>query len=251
MRAEISLLHKEIGVTTIYVTHDQVEAMTLGQRGRDAEGRAPAGFVPQELYARPANLRGRSSAARDELLRGSTGAGRRNARRHVRRRPAPRRRRRRTELAGGLDARRRLRRRRRAPRAPRGRGAGRVHARRPAPDGPRPAARAPRLGARRPLRGRGRSRRHRGDARPRGGRRRVDADRARPPEIGTRTSFVGRFAARRRPRRMRSPRSPSPRPRCASSTGNGPPSRRLTITVEGLASARQWGLVRGSTAVRT
>ena len=32
MRAEISLLHKEIGVTTIYVTHDQVEAMTLGQR---------------------------------------------------------------------------------------------------------------------------------------------------------------------------------------------------------------------------
>ena len=32
MRAEIGLLHKEIGVTTIYVTHDQVEAMTLGQR---------------------------------------------------------------------------------------------------------------------------------------------------------------------------------------------------------------------------
>ena len=32
MRAEISLLHKELGVTTIYVTHDQVEAMTLGDR---------------------------------------------------------------------------------------------------------------------------------------------------------------------------------------------------------------------------
>jgi multiple sugar transport system ATP-binding protein len=32
MRAEISLLHKELGVTTLYVTHDQVEAMTLGQR---------------------------------------------------------------------------------------------------------------------------------------------------------------------------------------------------------------------------
>src|SRR5262245_63576667 len=30
MRAEIGLLHKGIGVTTIYVTHDQVEAMTLG-----------------------------------------------------------------------------------------------------------------------------------------------------------------------------------------------------------------------------
>src|SRR5215204_3178078 len=32
MRAEISLLHKTISVTTIYVTHDQVEAMTLGDR---------------------------------------------------------------------------------------------------------------------------------------------------------------------------------------------------------------------------
>ena len=32
MRAEISLLHKELGVTTIFVTHDQVEAMTLGER---------------------------------------------------------------------------------------------------------------------------------------------------------------------------------------------------------------------------
>ena len=32
MRAEISLLHKELGVTMIFVTHDQVEAMTLGQR---------------------------------------------------------------------------------------------------------------------------------------------------------------------------------------------------------------------------
>src|SRR6266581_363350 len=32
MRAEISLLHKELGVTTIYVTHDQVEAMTMGDR---------------------------------------------------------------------------------------------------------------------------------------------------------------------------------------------------------------------------
>ena len=34
MRAEIGLLHKEIGVTTIYVTHDQVEAMTLGDASR-------------------------------------------------------------------------------------------------------------------------------------------------------------------------------------------------------------------------
>ena len=32
MRAEISFLHKALAITTIYVTHDQVEAMTLGQR---------------------------------------------------------------------------------------------------------------------------------------------------------------------------------------------------------------------------
>ncbi len=57
MRAEISLLHKELGVTTVYVTHDQVEAMTLGQRVvvlRKGELQQVAS--PQELYDRPANL---------------------------------------------------------------------------------------------------------------------------------------------------------------------------------------------------
>jgi multiple sugar transport system ATP-binding protein len=57
MRAEIGLLHKEIGVTTIYVTHDQVEAMTLGQRVavmRKGELRQVAS--PQQLYNQPANL---------------------------------------------------------------------------------------------------------------------------------------------------------------------------------------------------
>jgi multiple sugar transport system ATP-binding protein len=57
MRAEISLLHKELGVTTVYVTHDQVEAMTLGQRVavlRKGELQQVAG--PQELYTRPTNL---------------------------------------------------------------------------------------------------------------------------------------------------------------------------------------------------
>ena len=57
MRAEISLLHKEIGVTTIYVTHDQVEAMTLGQRvAVMRKGELQQVSSPQELYARPANL---------------------------------------------------------------------------------------------------------------------------------------------------------------------------------------------------
>ena len=32
MRAELARLHERLGVTTVYVTHDQVEAMTLGQR---------------------------------------------------------------------------------------------------------------------------------------------------------------------------------------------------------------------------
>jgi multiple sugar transport system ATP-binding protein len=57
MRAEISLLHKEIGVTTIYVTHDQVEAMTLGQRVAVLrKGELQQVASPQELYTRPANL---------------------------------------------------------------------------------------------------------------------------------------------------------------------------------------------------
>src|SRR5262249_59234073 len=57
MRAEISLLHKELGVTTIYVTHDQVEAMTLGERvAVMRKGELQQVAPPQELYDRPANL---------------------------------------------------------------------------------------------------------------------------------------------------------------------------------------------------
>jgi multiple sugar transport system ATP-binding protein len=57
MRAEIGLLHKELGVTTIYVTHDQVEAMTLGQRvAVMRRGQLQQIAPPQELYDRPTNL---------------------------------------------------------------------------------------------------------------------------------------------------------------------------------------------------
>jgi multiple sugar transport system ATP-binding protein len=57
MRAEISLLHKELGTTTLYVTHDQVEAMTLGQRVAVLrKGELQQVAAPQELYDRPANL---------------------------------------------------------------------------------------------------------------------------------------------------------------------------------------------------
>ncbi len=57
MRAEISLLHKEIGVTTIYVTHDQVEAMTLGERvAVMRSGELQQVAPPQTLYNEPANI---------------------------------------------------------------------------------------------------------------------------------------------------------------------------------------------------
>src|SRR6188508_1619072 len=57
VRAEIAKLQHDLGVTTIYVTHDQVEAMTMGDRVavmRKGELQQVAG--PQELYDRPVNL---------------------------------------------------------------------------------------------------------------------------------------------------------------------------------------------------
>ncbi len=57
MRAEIGLLHKELGITTIYVTHDQIEAMTLGQRVAVLRrGELQQVAPPQELYDLPVNL---------------------------------------------------------------------------------------------------------------------------------------------------------------------------------------------------
>jgi multiple sugar transport system ATP-binding protein len=56
-RAEISRLQKELGVTTIYVTHDQVEAMTMGDRvAVMRKGRLQQVAPPQELYDHPVNL---------------------------------------------------------------------------------------------------------------------------------------------------------------------------------------------------
>ena len=57
IRAELSELLDRLGATTLYVTHDQVEAMTLG--GRVAvldQGRLQQVAPPQVLYARPANV---------------------------------------------------------------------------------------------------------------------------------------------------------------------------------------------------
>jgi multiple sugar transport system ATP-binding protein len=57
MRAEIARLQRELNVTTIYVTHDQVEAMTLGDRvAIMRDGVLQQVAQPQELYDRPRNL---------------------------------------------------------------------------------------------------------------------------------------------------------------------------------------------------
>ncbi|MFY7867245.1 ABC transporter ATP-binding protein [Roseateles sp.] len=57
MRGEIKLLHQKLGRSAIYVTHDQVEAMTLGQRlAVMRAGRLQQMGTPQEVYQRPVNL---------------------------------------------------------------------------------------------------------------------------------------------------------------------------------------------------
>ena len=57
MRAELTRLHKRLNVTTVYVTHDQVEAMTLGQRvAVMRDGFLQQVDTPQDLYHRPKNV---------------------------------------------------------------------------------------------------------------------------------------------------------------------------------------------------
>jgi multiple sugar transport system ATP-binding protein len=57
MRASLAELHGRLGVTTIYVTHDQTEAMTLGQRvAVMRDGRIVQVDRPQELYNKPRDL---------------------------------------------------------------------------------------------------------------------------------------------------------------------------------------------------
>src|SRR5579859_6338684 len=63
MRAELSKLQRRLETTTVYVTHDQVEAMTLGHRitvmsplGKDARGNLQQTGTPLDLYERPSNV---------------------------------------------------------------------------------------------------------------------------------------------------------------------------------------------------
>src|SRR5205085_1651610 len=57
MRAEIARIQRQLAVTTVYVTHDQVEAMTMGDRVAVLRRGVLQQFdAPQHLYANPANL---------------------------------------------------------------------------------------------------------------------------------------------------------------------------------------------------
>ena len=57
LRADLKRLHQEVRTTSIYVTHDQVEATTLGERiAVMNEGKLQQVGTPREVYARPANL---------------------------------------------------------------------------------------------------------------------------------------------------------------------------------------------------
>jgi multiple sugar transport system ATP-binding protein len=57
MRAEIAKLQSDLGTTTVYVTHDQIEAMTMGDRvAVMRKGEIQQVAAPQELYDKPLNL---------------------------------------------------------------------------------------------------------------------------------------------------------------------------------------------------
>jgi multiple sugar transport system ATP-binding protein len=66
LRAEISALVRELGVTTIYVTHDQSEALTMADRGPSCVAHSRTSARPLQVYSRPGHrcTWPRSSAAR-------------------------------------------------------------------------------------------------------------------------------------------------------------------------------------------
>ena len=95
-RLEIQKLHRELGVTSLFVTHDQVEAMTLAQRMIVMNaGRMEQIGTPEEVYARPATtfVAGFIGSPPMNLLRGQADGialHRRRRRRCRCRRAAPR-----------------------------------------------------------------------------------------------------------------------------------------------------------------
>jgi multiple sugar transport system ATP-binding protein len=78
MRAYLSRLRQELGTTTVYVTHDQIEAMTMGERVAVMnDGQLEQVDHPQALYDRPANLfvAGFIGSPPMNLLRGRVASG--------------------------------------------------------------------------------------------------------------------------------------------------------------------------------
>jgi multiple sugar transport system ATP-binding protein len=78
MRNEIRRLHRELGTTMIYVTHDQVEAMTMGTRiAVMNEGRVQQLAEPKTIYGEPANefVAGFIGSPPMNLIRGRLGGG--------------------------------------------------------------------------------------------------------------------------------------------------------------------------------
>ena len=78
MRAELRKLHRRLEITTIYVTHDQVEAMTLGDRIAVMNaGRLQQLGVPQDVYDNPTNVfvAGFIGSPPMNLLRGEASGG--------------------------------------------------------------------------------------------------------------------------------------------------------------------------------
>ena len=95
MRAEIHQLQRRLGVTTIYVTHDQVEAMTMGDRvAVMRNGRLQQVDTPQVLYDQPVNefVAGFIGSPSINLVEADAGAKQRRPRCDLRRPPAGRRR---------------------------------------------------------------------------------------------------------------------------------------------------------------
>ena len=77
MRAYIARLHQELGTTTLYVTHDQTEAMTMGDRvAVMRDGRLEQVDTPVRLYERPVNVfvAGFIGSPAMNLLRGTVSA---------------------------------------------------------------------------------------------------------------------------------------------------------------------------------
>ena len=221
MRAEIAKLQRDLGVTTIYVTHDQIEAMTMGDRvAVMRKGELQQVDDPQTLYDRPVNLfvGGFIGSPAMNMLDAEIERVERRHRRQGRRAD---------DLARRRDARARpgaegIRRQARDPRHP-SRGSRGCGARTDAPDdrrlkGQARAARGARLGDHGPLLDQGRARRDGRDPRARPRTAAQKAPRSRSAPRRTRRSWSAVSAPALASRSARNDRASSTPVRCTSST---------------------------------